>query len=158
MVDGVEFTYFSPLYYAITEDKDWLFYNYPIWFLVSLFDVYIIYLIINKIACKMNKHSTFIKIALSICAGLCGFACNRKSIDLPFFLDSSLYAMPFFIFGHISMSKTRVFKHEYNRISLFLFTIILFSIAFITADGDINYYRNDIKLNYFMHIFLAWLE
>ena len=47
MVDGVEFTYFSPLYYAITEDKDWLFYNYPIWFLVSLFDVYIIYLIIN---------------------------------------------------------------------------------------------------------------
>lgn len=63
--------------------------------------------------------------------------------------------MPFFIFGHISMSKTRVFKHEYNRISLFLFTIILFSIAFITADGDINYYRNDIKLNYFMHIFLA---
>lgn len=158
MVDGVEFTYFSPLYYAITEDKDWLFYNYPIWFLVSLFDVYIIYLIINKIACKMNKHSTFIKIAWSICAGLCGFACNRKSIDLPFFLDSSLYAMPFFIFGHISMSKTRVFKHEYNRISLFLFTIILFSIAFITADGDINYYRNDIKLNYFMHIFLAWLE
>lgn len=149
MVDGVEFTYFSPLYYAITEDKDWLFYNFPIWFLVSLFDVYIIYLIINKIACNMPKHSTFIKVALSICAGLGGFACNRRSVDLPFFLDSSLSAMPFFIFGHISMSKTKLFKREYNRIILILFTIFLFSVAFITAEGDIDYYRNNPRTSLF---------
>lgn len=149
VVDGVEFSYFSPLYYAITEDKDWLFYNFPIWFLVSLFDVYIIYIIINKIANNIPKYSTFIKIALGICAGLCGFACNRKCIDLPLFLDSSLSAMPYFIFGHISMSKTKLFKHEYNRILLIIFIVILFLIAFITAEGDIDYYRNNPRTSLF---------
>lgn len=47
---GEDFKYFSPLYFAYTEDPDWEFLNFPVWFLVSLFDVYIIFIIINKIA------------------------------------------------------------------------------------------------------------
>lgn len=146
---GEDFKYFSPLYFAYTEDPDWEFLNFPVWFLVSLFDVYIIFIIINKIANYFPKYSTIWKVSLGIIAGICGFACNRKCIDLPLLIDSSLSATPFLIFGHIAMSKTTLFKREYKTYTIFLFTILLFTLSFLIAKGDIDYFRNNPKTSLF---------
>lgn len=146
---GEEFTYFSPLYFAYTEDLNWKFLNFPVWFLVSLFDVYIIFLIINRIANSCTRYSTILKVLFGIIAGLCGFACNRKCLDVPLLIDSSLSATPFLIFGHIVMTKTTLFKRDYKIITSVLFTVLLFAVSFLIAKGDIDYYRNNPKTSLF---------
>ena len=42
VIDGTDFTYYSPLYYVITSDPEGKFINSPVLFLFSLFDVYLI--------------------------------------------------------------------------------------------------------------------
>ena len=149
IADGTDFTYFSPLYYAITEDTKRQFFNPPIWFLISLFDVYIIFMLIEKVAGYCGKHATLTKAVLALFAGFCGIRCNRMCIDLPFFIDTSLTATPFFIFGHIVMSRTGILKKDYNRYISLALSVILLGIALLTAHGDIEYYRNNIRASVF---------
>lgn len=144
-----DFYYFSPLYFAYTEDKNWLFINFPIWFLISLFDVYLLFILINEIANLFPKCSTLIKVSLGIVSGICGFACNRKGIDLPLLIDTSLSAIPFFIFGHITMSKTILFRYEYKLYTILLLIFFLFAISFLLSKGDIDYFRNNPKTTLF---------
>lgn len=149
IADGTDFTYFSPLYYAITEDTDRKFFNPPIWFLISLLDVYIIYMFIERIAKHAGKYDALLKMALALLAGFCGIRCNRMCIDLPFFIDTSLTATPFFIFGHIMMTKTDILKKNYSRHTYLILSVILIGIALLTANGDIEYYRNNIRATVF---------
>lgn len=149
IVVKTDFTYFSPLYFAITEDCNWQFYNPPIWFLISLFDVYIIYMIIYKISNYLDKYNTLLKITLAIFVGYCGIRCNRLCINLPIFIDSSLTAFPFFILGHLIMSKTKILKNNHNTYTYLTISAILICIALFTAKGYIEYYRNNFKTSVF---------
>lgn len=47
------------------------------------------------------------------------------------------------------MSKTTLFKREYKTYTIFLFTILLFTISFLIAKGDIDYFRNNPKTSLF---------
>ena len=58
LIENTDFTYFSPLYYVITGDAAGKFINSPVWFLFSLFDVYIIFMLIEKWRKRsMSTHS-----------------------------------------------------------------------------------------------------
>ena len=148
-IEGTGFTYFSPLYYAITEDIKGDFINSPIWFLLSLFDIYIIFMAINKIASYCGRYETLAKISLALLAGFCGIRCNRTCVDLPLFIDSSLTATPFFIFGHLIMSKTGILKRNQKRIHTFVISALLIAITMCIAQGDIDYRINNIRASVF---------
>ena len=153
VIDGTDFTYYSPLYYVITSDPEGKFINSPVWFLFSLFDVYLIFMLIEKISGYIGNHKTTVKIVLSVLAGFCGIRCNIMGIDLPLFLDSSLTATPFLIFGHIIMSGTSIFKKDYNKWAFLSLSIFLVGIALFTAQGDIDYRLNNFKTSIF-HIYV----
>ena len=153
VIEETGFTYFSPLYYVITSDPEGKFINSPVWFLFSLFDVYLIFMLIEKISNYCGNYKTTIKVILSLFAGFCGIRCNRMGIDLPFFLDSSLTATPFLIFGHLIMSKTNIFKNDFNNRIYLSLSILLIVIALFTAHGDIDYRLNNFKTSIF-HIYV----
>ena len=153
VIDGTDFTYYSPLYYVITSDPEGKFINSPVWFLFSLFDVYLIFMLIEKISCYIGKYKTTVKIVLSLLAGFCGIRCNRMGIDLPLFLDSSLTATPFLIFGHIIMSETNMFKEDFNKWTYLSLSILLIGTALLIAQGDIDYRLNNYKTSIF-HIYV----
>ena len=157
LIENTDFTYFSPLYYVITGDAAGKFINSPVWFLFSLFDVYIIFMLIEKFSTCFGKYKLISKITLSILAGFCGIRCNRMGIDLPFFLDSSLTAIPFLVFGHIVMSRTELFKKDYNRVKYLSLSLVLIGIALFTANGDIDYRINNFKTSLFHIYFPAFM-
>lgn len=156
VIDKTDFTYFSPLYYIITGDAAGKFINSPVWFLFSLYDVYLIFMLIEKISTYCGKYKTTAKIVFSLFAGFCGIRCNRMGIDLPFFLDSSLTATPFLIFGHIIMSRTAIFKNDYNRQLYLLISLVMIGISLFTASGDIDYRINNFKTTVFHVYFPAF--
>ena len=157
LIENTDFTYFSPLYYVITGDAAGKFINSPVWFLFSLFDVYLIFMFIEKLSTYFSKYKILAKLTLSLLAGFCGIRCNRMGIDLPFFLDSSLTATPFLIFGHIIMSRTDFFKKDYNRVIYLSLSLVLIGIALFTASGDIDYRINNFKTSLFHIYFPAFM-
>lgn len=151
-INNTDYFYFSSLYFAFTEGKDFQFHNIPIWFLISLFDTYIYYMIIDSIAKRINKYYFLTKLLLSLFLGLCGFICHRLGIDLPFFLDSSMTAFPFFMWGHLLMRKTTFLSNKRNRWHDFIFASILLFLAFILAKGHISYHINNMPTT-ILHIY-----
>lgn len=140
---NIAYKYFSPLYFALSEDKDFKFHNIPIWFLVALFNVYMMFMIIDIIAKKMNTNRILVKILAGCFLGFCGFLCHRTGIDIRCFIDSSLTAMPFFMFGHLMMTETNLFRtHDTQWKELFA-AVCLILTAIIFAQGNISYHMNN---------------
>lgn len=144
VINQTDFTYFSPLYYIITGDANNKFINPPVWFLFSLFDVYLIFMLIDKISTYCGKFKTTTKIVLSLIAGYSGVICFRRGIDIPFFLDSSLSATPFLIMGHLIMSRTNLFKKDFNKYVYMSISLIMIGTALLTSKGIIDY-----RINFF---------
>lgn len=152
VVEHTNFTYFSPLYYALTGDEECNFINSPVWFLFSLFDVYLIYMLIEKLSEYCGNYKTVARITMAVFAGFCGVRCNRMGIDIPLFIDSSLTATPFLIFGNIMMSKTSILKKDFDKRICLLISVLLIIVALFIAHGDIDYRLNNFKTSVF-HIY-----
>lgn len=109
--------------------------NPPIWFLSCLFIVNIIFYGITLI----NKKNDFIVLGiLSFICGTCGLTCSYFHMDLPFYLDSSLTAVPFFYFGYWLRNKTDFLSNNINRKTSLAMgggLIILFIVAAIFRLG-----------------------
>ena len=114
----------------------------PVWFLFSLFDVYLIFMLIDKISTYCGKFKTTTIIVLSLIAGYSGIICFRRGIDIPFFLDSSLSATPFLIMGHLIMSRTNLFKKDFNKYVYMSISLIMIGTALLTSKGIIDYRIN----------------
>ena len=140
---NIAYKYFSPLYFAISEDKEFKFHNIPIWFLVALFNVYIMFMIIDIIAKKMHANIILVKILSGCFLGLCGFFCHRTGFDIRCFIDSSLTAMPFFMFGHLIMTETNLFRTHNSQCKELFAAVCLILIATIFAKGSISYHTNN---------------
>ena len=88
---------------ALTEffrDRN-IFYNNPIWFLLSLFDMSVMFYIVHRIAKRISfSYQTLIVMIASIVMGFVGMGLSALHIALPFYLDISLTSMPFFAFGY----------------------------------------------------------
>lgn len=97
-----DFVYYSPLYFCLYEGNHWQFINIPIWFLISLFETYILFVFIDTITqiTHSQRDKDIVKVCLSSAMGVCGFLCHRFGINLPCFFDTTLTSMPFLIFGN----------------------------------------------------------
>lgn len=78
-------------------------FNYPIWYLLCLFWVFLLYYLISKI------HSWFTKSLVVIVVSLCGCLLGQLHIFLPCYFDTALSALLFFHVGYMLYTKTTVF-------------------------------------------------
>ena len=97
--------------------------NFPIWFLISLFHIHIIYYTISKFVTNviLKDIVVFILLLISIWLGI-------NKIDLPYFFDSALFGLLFFHIGN-RISKYNLFrsktKFDWYLIFIFAFIFIL---------------------------------
>lgn len=75
-------------------------YNYPIWFLLCLFETnllfYVIFLISENIT---SKHANSLALTMTISLGIVGLLLSVFKIRIPFNIDTACTVLPFFSFG-----------------------------------------------------------
>lgn len=116
-------------------------FNYPIWYLLCLFWVFVMYFVISKIISNQLLR-TVVVIVLALCGSLLG----HLHIFLPCYIDTALTSLLFFHIGYMMYAKTKVFT--YNKkvdilIGLVLAAVTILAYLFINpkiwlADNMIN--------------------
>lgn len=104
--------------------------NTPLWFLISLFEVTMLYYPISFI-----KNSV-LKSLLVLSIGLVGYSIDYFGYNLYFYLDSSMMALVFFYFG-VSFRKTvpHVFEKHRFDLPVIAISVIVFAISINYAKG-----------------------
>lgn len=131
--------------------------NLPIWFLLCLFNCYIIFLIIYRIS-----KSEFQRFILVLAATFLGYIFSCHNIRLLFYIDSALTCTLFFYIGFL-LKKTNFLQAENPRIKDLISAICLYLIAFsIIAyfpNNKISVFDNNIYgspiLSYFISIIIV---
>lgn len=110
--------------------------NPSIWFLFCLFEVNVYFYLLYFISGHF-KNSSIVLGFFSLILGLVGLFLAYKRIGLPYFVDSSLTALPFFYFGYYLRNHTSILTSGNTKSS------ICYSIAFIVGSflmiGSFNY-------------------
>lgn len=115
--------------------------NGVVWFLIALFWVNCIYYIVNKVVINECLQAVFVCVL--------GFI-GVKSINIPYFLDSALTAMPFFYFGN-QLQKWKIFDKANN--SLKYWTIVCIGIIVLCLFSEhISMRSNSYNSPYLFHI------
>ena len=81
-------------------------FNYPIWFLLSLFWVFIMYFIVCK------THSLYIRTTIVFVLSICGCFLGYQHIFLPCYVDIALSSLFFFHVGYMVYTKTKLFSFD----------------------------------------------
>ncbi|MGG0174957.1 acyltransferase family protein [Gottfriedia acidiceleris] len=131
-----EFLWYKPLVGIFYGNgvNGWLGYNAPIWFLVCLFCVQLLYCYSQKI---IGGFRIYIQIGIYLILGYVGYAISRF-VFLPWGLDIALVALLFMHFGN---------KFKYyqllNKLKPFgivsILSLIIFGIATYFNNADMNY-------------------
>lgn len=110
--------------------------NGPLWFLLCLFEVNILFYITTNI-CRRLWHVG----ALSMLIGISGLVLSYMRIDLHASFDTALTCLPFFAFGFLTRKKTSIlYKSVFDK---YLIPCALggFLFCFIVA-GHVEFFRN----------------
>lgn len=132
-----EFQWMSPVIFCYEEFPS-TFNNQPIWFLPCLFNAYMIYMLIDKLA----KNKIIIKFILTIVVSFTAYTFSQQKINLPFYIDSAMAATPYLLIGEMLRKRTSLLvKNKYDNYNLF-FSAICFTLLYIILfiiEGD-SYY------------------
>ena len=124
--------------------------NIPIWFLLGLFLVNLIFYVLYILACRCSpKNWVRYLIVFSILVGFVGCLLGYKQINLPMFLDSAMTALPFFLCGFLTYRYTPlVFPNKSDKWN-FIFAIGLLAIPLIFCNESVHYLENKISMSVF---------
>lgn len=130
-----EFQWMSPLIFCYEEFPS-TFNNQPIWFLPCLFNAYMIYMLIDKLA----KDKIITKLTLTIIISLSAYILSQQKINLPFYIDSAMAATLYLLIGEmLRKNSSLLVKNKYDNynilFSVFCFTL-LYIILFITKGNS----------------------
>lgn len=130
--------------------------NTPIWFLLCLFWVNLIFYAISIFCGHIKEKHRLIAVGFfSILAGLTGVILSVYGIRLPLHIDSALTAMPFFAFGYFVFRYTSIVKPCKMDKWIPLIIIVLFSILYVIS--PFYSLRNNTNINYhnFVMVYLS---
>lgn len=119
--------------------------NLPIWFLICLFWVNILYYIISR-----NIKQSWLKLLLISILGIVGMLLNYKSIYLPLFMSSAFSAIPFFVVGIFLRKMPILYKTSRDHYILLTCTVFLIAaIVYCVMQGTpyIDFRSNDYNGN-----------
>ena len=106
-------------------------YSLPLWFLVSLFEVNIIYYALQRLL-KPVWAQALVLAALSIVP----IWLSRQAIALPLLLDTALVGLPFFVLGHAVKCADWLAPHRLDKWGLFVFPVV--AVAIYPLAGHID--------------------
>ena len=144
---GIDVMYYidSPIIsQLIAVYSDEIFPNPPIWFLISLFEVSIIYYILHYICEKHLSKGVKWIIVFSVILGLVGCLLSIMSINLPLYIDTSLTVMPFFaladyVYGNRLIQIDRLCT---NKVLIFIMVVAIVILGrYVHFDYRINEYN-----------------
>lgn len=105
--------------------------NFPIWFLLCLFELNLMFYVVYLIAEKFGSYVVLVMTILSSAIGIFGYYLGHINYNLYMFVDSAMSAFPFFFIGFITREHTTILQpnklDKYNlpiALALFLFTFI----------------------------------
>lgn len=81
-------------------------YNYAIWFLPCLFEVNVLFYLLQRL------FTTKLLCVLSVIIGICGILLNTFNINLPLWIDNSMMYVPFLLFGHLLNQNTDILRKQ----------------------------------------------
>lgn len=123
-----------------------VFSNMPIWFLLCLFEINVVFYMLRQCT-KQLDNSIFFLVCICAILGAVGIEIGNRRVNLPMFLDTALSALPFFCMGYV-LNKYTMFLQpnkydKYNWIVIIACAVysMLFSVK-VEYSGN-NYYGNN---------------
>ncbi len=126
--------------------------NGVVWFLLCLFWMNIIYYFINYFSDFFN-YKEVTKLVLSLLVGVFGLYLGYKRIAIPFFIDSSISAIPFFAAGSLLYRNTSIFVTDEKSNIKTIILASLFLMVVILCGPFVSYYRNQSDDYYKVYLF-----
>ena len=106
--------------------------NFPIWFLLCLWELNLFFYIIYLIAEKFENYNTIVMSILSGLIGFVGYYLGSIKLNIYMFVDTAMSALPFFYIGFITRKHTTFLQP--NKLDKFnipiAFALFLFSFIF----------------------------
>lgn len=136
------FTLFPALTEFFTREE---FPNSPIWFLLCLFEINVLFYAIYAITEHWSRRGGVkMLICLSLIIGFIGMGLSYGKINLPGFIDSSLTVLPFFCFGYIINRHTNLLlPNQWDKYDWF-FIIVAFTFVYLFC-GYLDYKQNKLS-------------
>ncbi len=138
-------------YFIAGKGLQFFFEMHAMWFLISLFQVGIIYFFI-----KLVNNKT-VETILSVLISLSGYLLFYNKIHLPYFIDTSLSAVIYYHFGQV-LKGSNVLQHQSrkdNIIRLFVWLALFMAVGLLFNVGKLNMWNNEYSSNYIITITLG---
>lgn len=127
--------------------------NFPIWFLLCLFELNILYLAIQKLV--NNKYITG-GVILLLCT--CGFFLPKIGVAFPLYFGTALTCLPFFAGGHAVRQYTNILTRPFGKqdARLCLLLIVTFLCCSFLFGGEVGWMGNVYNCSIFYIIFAGF--
>lgn len=133
-------------------------FNGPLWFLLCLFFVNILFYSIQALARTQKSRSrVFLILTISLICGYIGLFLGWKHIRVPLYIDSALSAMPFFAFGWWLNRKTNFLSSPFRTKDL-LIAVAFLIIMWITATPSEWYLNKFVSKKAFILLYLSGIS
>lgn len=143
----------------VFQGHDLIKFNPPIWFLIALFNCNILFYLLHFLRDKQLK----LMFALTLLVGAAGFYMGKFNLELPFYIDVAMTALPFYVAGFwIRRYNFFLFPHRFDKlIPLFILAALIVMYFTATTPGmRTNNYTGNIAQFYvaaFAGIFVIML-
>ena len=126
---------------------DRIMFNSPIWFLLCLFEVNLIFYFVQWLAQKIcEKHKTTIVWVLSLILGFTGLLLGVYGINIVLYLDTALSVVPFFAFGWWLLRHTSILTSPVHYLRDILIIVVCCVVLYYTA-VPVKWVMNRISIN-----------
>lgn len=126
--------------------------NIPIWFLLCLFEVNILFYLCHIFSDRFGKYKIYTIISISLLFGITGLILAKYGINLPMFIDTSFTSLPFFMMGYVINRHSILLQpNKYDKYSL-----IIIIVCFITAyliSGYVDFRTNQFRSISFLTVY-----
>lgn len=127
--------------------------NFPIWFLLCLFELILMFYIIYLIAEKCGNYNIIVMSILSGVVGFVGYYLGSIKLNLYMFVDSAMSALPFYYIGFITRKYTKILRSnkQMDKFNVPI-ALALFLITFVFAK-HVDYSTNTFKNVSFLTVY-----
>ena len=132
--------------------------NEPIWFLMCLFEVNLLFYGIQWIASKISPpKKLYIVIGVSLFLGIIGLILGARNIDLLFYVDTTLTSLPLFAFGWWLFRHSNFIKSPVNWIRDIATILACASIVYCFAE-PVVWFSNAMPANKLWSVYLCGIS
>ena len=117
-----------------------IFFNLPIWFLLCLFEVNILFYLLYLLSRKLPSPTLCLGIMCLLC-GIGGLMLSYYKINIYAYLDTSMTAMPLFFFGYYVGRETNLLRKPSKKRELISIIIVCCSVLFLFS-SNVDYRTN----------------